>query len=40
MKLKVQHFETASDMQEESQSVLDSVKEDDFNGASEAWNKL
>jgi hypothetical protein len=35
MKLKGQHFETVSDIQ----VVLDSIKENDFHGASEAWKK-
>jgi hypothetical protein len=35
MKLKGR-FETVSDMQRESQAVLDSIKESDFHGASEA----
>jgi hypothetical protein len=30
MKLKGQHFETVSDIQRESQVVLDSIKENDF----------
>jgi hypothetical protein len=32
MKLKGQSFETVSDIQRESQSVLDSIKENDFHG--------
>jgi hypothetical protein len=32
MKLKGQHFETVSDFQRESQAVLDSIKENDFQG--------
>jgi hypothetical protein len=28
-----------SDIQKESQAVLDSVKENDFHGTSEAWKK-
>jgi hypothetical protein len=39
MKLKGRHFETASDIQTESQAVLDSIKENDFHGAFEAWKK-
>jgi hypothetical protein len=34
MKLKAR-FETASDIQKESQVVLDSIKENDFHGAFE-----
>jgi hypothetical protein len=30
MKLKGRHFETVSDIQRESQAVLDSIKENDF----------
>jgi uncharacterized protein (DUF924 family) len=37
MKLKGQHFETVSDMQRELQVVLNSIKENVFRGASEAW---
>jgi hypothetical protein len=37
MKLKGQHFETVSDIQRESQAVLDSIKENDFHDAFEAW---
>jgi hypothetical protein len=33
MKLKGRRFETASDIQRESQAVLDSIKENDFHGA-------
>jgi hypothetical protein len=36
MKLKGQHFETLSDIQRESQVVLNSIKENDFHGASKA----
>jgi histone-lysine N-methyltransferase SETMAR len=36
MKLKGWHFETVSDIQRESQAVLDSIKENDFHGAFEA----
>jgi hypothetical protein len=32
-------FETVSDIQRESQAVLDSIKENDFHGAFEAWRK-
>jgi hypothetical protein len=39
MKLKERHFETLSNIQRESQVVLDSIKENDFHGAFEAWNK-
>jgi hypothetical protein len=37
MKPKVRRFETVSDVQRESQAVLDSIKESDFHGAVEAW---
>jgi hypothetical protein len=40
MKLKGRRFETASDIQRESQTVLDSIKEDDFHANFEAWKKL
>jgi histone-lysine N-methyltransferase SETMAR len=40
MNLKGQHFETVSDIQRELQAVLDSIKENDFHGALEAWKKL
>jgi hypothetical protein len=40
MKLKGRHFETASDIQTESQEILDSIKENDFHGALKAWKKL
>jgi hypothetical protein len=40
MKLKGQHFEMVSDIQRESQAVLDSVKENDCHDAFEAWKKL
>jgi hypothetical protein len=33
MKLKGQHFETMSDIQRESQVVLDSIRENDFDSA-------
>jgi hypothetical protein len=39
MKLKGRHFETVSDIQREVQVVLDSIKENDFHGAFEAWKK-
>jgi hypothetical protein len=39
MKLKRQRFETMSDIQRESQAVLDSIKENDFHGAFEVWKK-
>jgi hypothetical protein len=39
-KLKGQCFETVSDIQRESQVVLNSIKKNDFHGASEAWKKL
>jgi hypothetical protein len=39
MKLKGRHFETVSDIQREPQAVLDSIKVNDFHGASEAWKK-
>jgi hypothetical protein len=32
-------FETVSDIQWESQAVLDIIKENDFRGAFEAWKK-
>jgi hypothetical protein len=38
MKLKG-HFETVSDIQRESQAVLDSIKENYFHRASEGWKK-
>jgi hypothetical protein len=37
MKLKGRRFETVSDIQRESQAELDSIKENDFHGAFEAW---
>jgi hypothetical protein len=40
MKLKGQRFETVSDIQRELQSVLDSIKENDFHSAFEVWKKL
>jgi hypothetical protein len=39
MKLKGRRFETVSDIQRESQGVPDSIKENDFHGAFEAWKK-
>jgi hypothetical protein len=36
MELKGRRFETVPDNQRESQAVLDSVKGNDFNGASES----
>jgi hypothetical protein len=39
MKLKGRRFETVSDVQRELQAVLDSIKENDFHGAFEAWEK-
>jgi hypothetical protein len=36
MKLKGRRFETVPEIQRESQTVLDSIKENDFHGASEA----
>jgi hypothetical protein len=36
MKLKGERFETVSDIQRESQAVLDSIKKNDFHGAFEA----
>jgi histone-lysine N-methyltransferase SETMAR len=39
MKLKGRRFETVSDIQRESQAVLDSIREDDLHGAFEAWKK-
>jgi hypothetical protein len=39
MKLKGRHFETVSDIQRESQVVLDSIKENYFDGSFEAWKK-
>jgi hypothetical protein len=37
MKLMGQRFETVSDIQRESQVVLNSIKETDFHGAFEEW---
>jgi hypothetical protein len=39
MKLKGQRFETVSDIQRELQGVLNSIKENDFHVAFEAWKK-
>jgi hypothetical protein len=39
MKLKGRHFETVSDIQRESQAVLDRIKENDFHGPFDAWEK-
>jgi hypothetical protein len=39
MKLKGRQFEIVSDIQRESQAVLDSIKENDFHGAFEACKK-
>jgi hypothetical protein len=39
MKLKGRRFETVPDIQGESQVVLNSVKENDFHSAFEAWEK-
>jgi hypothetical protein len=39
IKLKERRFERVSDIQKESQAILDSVKENDFHGAFEAWEK-
>jgi hypothetical protein len=39
MKLKRRRFETVSDIQRESQAVRESIKENDFHGAFEAWKK-
>jgi hypothetical protein len=40
MKLKGRNFETMSDTQRESQAVLDSVKENNFHGASEVRKNM
>jgi hypothetical protein len=40
MKLKGRCFETVSDIQRELQAVLNSIKENDFHGAFQAWKKL
>jgi hypothetical protein len=39
MKLKGRRFEAVSDVQRESQAVLDRIKENDFHGAFEVWKK-
>jgi transposase len=39
MKLKGRRFETVSDIQRESQAVLDSIKEIYFHGTFETWEK-
>jgi hypothetical protein len=39
IKLKGQCFETVSDIQRELQVALDSIKENDFHGAFEAWKE-
>jgi histone-lysine N-methyltransferase SETMAR len=39
MKLKGQRFETVSDIQRESQAVLDSIKDNGSHGAIEPWKK-
>jgi hypothetical protein len=39
MKLKERRFETVSDIQRESQVVLDIIKENDYHSAFEAWKK-
>jgi hypothetical protein len=39
LKLKGRRFETLSDIQRELQAVLNSIKENDFHGAFEAWKK-
>jgi hypothetical protein len=39
VKLKGRCFETVSNIQGESQAVLDSIKKNDFHGVSEAWGK-
>jgi hypothetical protein len=40
MKLKGLHFETVSDIQRESQAALNSIKENGFCDAFEAWRML
>jgi hypothetical protein len=37
MKLNGRRCETVSEIQRESQAVLNSIKENDFHGAFEAW---
>jgi hypothetical protein len=39
MKLKAWHFETVSDIQREPKAVLNSINENDFHDAFEAWLK-
>jgi hypothetical protein len=39
VKLKGLRFETVSNIQRESQAVLDRIKDNDFDGASEEWKK-
>jgi hypothetical protein len=39
MKVKGGRFEIVSDMQRESQAILDSIKENDFHGAIKVWEK-
>jgi hypothetical protein len=39
IKLKGRRFEAVSDIQRESQAVLDSIRENDFDGAFEVWKK-
>jgi hypothetical protein len=39
MKLKGRCFGTVSDIQRESHAILDSIRENDFHGAFEAWKK-
>jgi hypothetical protein len=39
MELKGRRLETMSDIQRESQAVIDTIKENDFHGAFEAWGK-
>jgi hypothetical protein len=38
-KLKGQRFEKVCDLQRESQAALNSIKENDFQGAFEGWKK-
>jgi hypothetical protein len=39
MQLKGRRFETVSDIRRESQALLDSIKQNYFYGAFEAWEK-
>jgi hypothetical protein len=39
MKLKGQCFEAVSDIEKNLQAVLDSIKENDFHGAFDTWEK-